>query len=253
MSRNWMWALLVLAVTLGGCRAGAQSIDMGSSSAIEHLNDKPRVAIVPRTVSIDGPGLLMTGKALQSVDARRARVGERVEFELVYDIMQKDGHVAIPKGARIQAVVTEAVSRNREQPESRLGLRLESAKWTNGTAVLSGGVAGIMQVPTTSVKQGSNHPETAPITNEKQIAADNNAWEMQPFSQRDVSPGQTPMGHDEGRDITTPPSFANDQRLLAMEDVSLQRDDRGVAMVSTKKTVKVEKWTYLLLRAESIQ
>ncbi len=160
----------------------------------------------------------------------------------------------IPKGAHIQAVVTEAISRNREQPESRLALRLERASWEYGTAILTGGVAAIMQVPATSVKHNLEHrPETAEIPYSKQIAADNNAWEMQSFIQRDVSPGSSPLGYDEGRDMTAPPTFATDQRLLAMEDVSLTRDDKGVALVSTKKNVKVEKWTYVLLRAESLQ
>ena len=251
MSRG-MWAIAMLVITLGSSTAVAQTINMGNSSTIS--DPQRTVMVVPHVVSIDGSGLLMTCKALKAIDSRHVHIGERFAFELMSDIRQKNGQVVIPKGAHIQTVVTEAISRNPEQPESRLALRLERATWEHGTATLNGGVASILQVPGTSVRHNADHhPEAAEIPYSKQIAADNNAWEMQSFIQRDVSPGSTPIGYEEGRDLTAASSLATDQRLLAMEDVSLQRDDKGVALVSKKKNVKVEKWTYMLLRAESLQ
>lgn len=245
-----MWAIATLIIALVSTSAIAQTLNMSNRSTV--ADSQRTVMIVPRVVSIEGPGLLMSCKALKAIDSRHAHVGEHVDFELTSEIRRKDGRIVIPKGARIQTVVTEARPRNQEQPESRLALRLERATWDHGTVILKGGVAAILQLPGTSVQHNvEHHPETAEVPYSKQIAADNNAWEMQSFSQRDVSPGSMPMGYEEGRDLTVAPTL--DQRLIAMEDVSLQRDDKGVALVSTRKNVKVEKWTYMLLRAESLQ
>jgi hypothetical protein len=242
MVSKWMWTLLVFATTL-------------TSVCVAQLEDRRTLLVSPRVVSIDGPGVELTGKALQEIDTRQARVGDRVEFELVYDIVKKqDGQVAIPKGARITAVVTEAISRNDEQPESRLALRLERASWEHGSAALSGGIAAIMQVPSTVVKHDiERHPETSELPDLKNLAQGFQYFPMHPWTQREISPGQMPIGYEQGRDRGEITSLATDPRLVAMEDVSLRRGEKGVALVSIKKTVKIEKATYLLLRTETLQ
>ncbi len=242
MSLKPMWAVTILAIAALSVNSSAQ------------LEDKRSVLIVPRVVSVEGSGLVMTGKALQSIDARRAHVGDRVEFELVYDILQKDGRVAIPKGAHILATVTEAISRNEEQPESRLSLKLERANWDNGTVLLRGGVAGILQVPATLVQHNTErHPETSEFPDLKNIAQGIQYFPVHPWEQREISPGQMPIGYQEGRDVLETPPIASDRRFLAMEDVSLRRDPKGVSLVSTKKNVKIEKWTFMLLRTETLE
>jgi hypothetical protein len=200
----------------------------------------------------DQKGLMLGVKSLQTLDAAALRQGDPVEFELLLALKRRDGTIAIPQGARLTGVVTQAISRNSEQPESRLAVHIDRAEWQGGSVKLDGAIGAVMKLPIVQRHQNlDRQPETSELPDLKNIANGLQYFPVHPWVQREISPGETPVGYDRGAGMNDSP--IKDVRLLAMENVSLKSDPRvRTVLVSTQKNVRMEKWTYLLLETTSI-
>jgi hypothetical protein len=67
----------------------------------------------------------------KSVDANKAKSGDPVEARLMQDV-KPDDQVVLHRGARLVGHLTEAQSRSKENPESRLGIVFEKAVGKGG-------------------------------------------------------------------------------------------------------------------------
>jgi hypothetical protein len=71
-----------------------------------------------------GAGTVIVAELSDSLDARKAKVGDQVKCDVVQDLVYK-GRVIIPHGAKVLGHVSEASRSTKEQPQSRLGLIFE--------------------------------------------------------------------------------------------------------------------------------
>jgi hypothetical protein len=71
-----------------------------------------------------GAGTVIVAELAKSLDAKKAKVGDRVECDVVQDLLYQ-GKVIIPHDAKVLGHVTVATSATKEQPQSRLGLIFE--------------------------------------------------------------------------------------------------------------------------------
>ncbi len=71
-----------------------------------------------------GAGTVIVAELAKSLDAKKAKVGDRVECDVVQDLLYQ-GKVIIPHDAKVLGHVTVATSATKEQPQSRLGLVFE--------------------------------------------------------------------------------------------------------------------------------
>jgi hypothetical protein len=71
-----------------------------------------------------GIGTIIVAELANSVSAKKAKIGDRVECTVVQDLLYQ-GKIVVPKNAKVVGHVTEVQASTKERPESRLGLTFE--------------------------------------------------------------------------------------------------------------------------------
>jgi hypothetical protein len=94
-------------------------------------------APAPRDISLLPDRLLITAELDTSIDAGRAKPGDKVELEVVYDVRNATGTLLIPRKARLLGRVVSLLKRSKGQPESRLGIVVYEARWADGAQALN--------------------------------------------------------------------------------------------------------------------
>jgi len=147
MRRSWVIvaiaAILVLVMECSGQSAQPQG----------------NISVPNRTVV---PALLET-----SVEATAGSVGKGIELVSTEDIRDANGRVLVPKRAKLLGHVTLAVPWTKDQPESRLSILVDSAKWKGHSVVLRAFVAGDLKI-LTSGKHGTES-STMSVTELKNV------------------------------------------------------------------------------------
>jgi hypothetical protein len=88
----------------------------------------------PRVTVLDHSSIAVQIKS--TVKANKARIGDEVVAEVTVPVLQ-DGHIVIPKGARVVGRVIAATAHTKEHPESVLAVRFDNAEWKGGSAALN--------------------------------------------------------------------------------------------------------------------
>jgi hypothetical protein len=130
---------LVLCLLLLAGNAVAQEPQSGQMPARGEQPVARGEAAAQASSSAEGKGgsaTLQSGAAIQAelrktLDARKAKVGDKVEARAVKDV-KSDGQVVLPRGAKLLGRVTEAQARGQGQAESRLGLLFDRAVLKDG-------------------------------------------------------------------------------------------------------------------------
>jgi hypothetical protein len=96
-------------------------------------------------------GALSSGTTLQaelskSIDAKKAKSGDEVTAKLTQDV-KADGKVVLHKGSKLVGHVTEAQEKNKENPESKLGMVFDKAILKGGQEVAFNGVIQALAPP----------------------------------------------------------------------------------------------------------
>ena len=94
------------------------------------------VAQEPAPVAGLPDGVRLPVELSNTVDAKKAKPGDPVKMEMLANLRNKAGEMAIPKGATLTGKVVEAVSHTKENPESRLVILVERAEWKGGSMPL---------------------------------------------------------------------------------------------------------------------
>lgn len=71
-----------------------------------------------------GVGTIIVAELTNSISAKKARVGDRVEGTVVVDLLYQ-GKIVVPRNAKVVGHITEAEAFTKERHESRLGLTFE--------------------------------------------------------------------------------------------------------------------------------
>jgi hypothetical protein len=76
-------------------------------------------------------GTTFNSKLTGTLDAKKAKPGDKVEARTTDDVRQ-DGRVVLPKGTRIEGHVTKAEARSKDDAQSTLGIAFDRAILRNG-------------------------------------------------------------------------------------------------------------------------
>lgn len=109
-----------------GSRSGAQASGKSATSAQTNASastGKSSVALAD--------GTSMNAVLKGSLDAKKSKVGDRVEAETAQDVKQ-DGKVVLRKGTRLVGHVTEVQAREKSQATSQVGVMFERAELRDG-------------------------------------------------------------------------------------------------------------------------
>src|SRR5690348_4983739 len=109
-----------------GSKSGAQ---VSGSSATSAKTNASAQADKQNVVLSDGTNMNAVLKG--SLDAKKSKVGDRVEAETTQDVKQ-DGKVVLRKGTRLTGHVTEVQAREKSQATSHVGILFEQAEMRDG-------------------------------------------------------------------------------------------------------------------------
>lgn len=77
------------------------------------------------------PGMLIPADLSKSLDAKKAKVGDKIELKTSMDMISH-GQIVIPRGSKIEAHVTSAKPHTKDSPDSELGIAFDRIFIANG-------------------------------------------------------------------------------------------------------------------------
>jgi len=111
---------LVCAIAVYAQNAGTRStghVDNQTSAATSHAG---------KSINLTS-GTRLSGELQNSIDARRAKVGDQVVLKTTQAI-KSGGHIVVNKGARLVGHVTEVAQKSKGNGESRIGILFDRLK-----------------------------------------------------------------------------------------------------------------------------
>src|SRR5438552_1057069 len=77
------------------------------------------------------PGILIPAELSKSIDAKKAKVGDKIEMKITMDLLSA-GKIVIPRDSKIEAHVTNAKPHTKDSPDSELGIAFDRIFIKNG-------------------------------------------------------------------------------------------------------------------------
>lgn len=130
--RTWSIAFsLVLVLSLG---AAAQTVPNSSSNAAATatLAEAPKIPDINTVaVPVIGGGTGVVAELSKTVNARKAKPGDRVRAEVIQDVLYR-GKIVMRMGSKLVGHVVMSKARTKEDRESRLGIVFDKAELKGG-------------------------------------------------------------------------------------------------------------------------
>jgi len=175
----------------------------------------------------------------QSVTAGKTPVGTKIQAKLRVATLLDS--TVIPRNAIFSGEVIESVAKTKTDP-SRLALRMDSVQWKNGSAAVKVYLTAWYYPPRSASGQdlqyGPQQPPSRTWNGEGQYP-DPNSKVYKPF------PGS---GSDQGSAVPDTPNATTSNHRILMPDVeSASSADGGLALVSKRTNIKLDKLTTYVL------
>jgi hypothetical protein len=176
----------------------------------------------------------------QSVEAGKTPVGTKVQGKLAIATLFHG--IVIPRDAVVSGVIFESVAKSANAP-SRLGIRMESAKWKNqSTCMMKAYLMPLYYPMTAQSMQGP--PNASPDLDSRSLNGPN---------QSGSSPMSSPSfsgGNSEALQGTIPDIPTISSRPVSMKNVVMEpKDEGGIELVSEHANIKLNKMTTYILAA----
>ncbi len=179
----------------------------------------------------------------QNVDAGKTPVGTKIQAKLVVATLVKG--TVIPRDAMLSGEVTESVAKTATDP-SRLGIRVDSAQWKNGSAPIK--VYLTAWYYPTAIMMGQDPSYQSP--DEANSSKNWNGMGAYPDPKTSISQQKFP-GRDSGDSgSATPDSPASNisKHRVLMKNVDSIRHSDGIVTLSSKRSnIKLDKLTTYVL------
>jgi len=203
------------------------------------------------------PAIAISAELSKSVDAKKARAGDKIEARVTMD-MVSHGQIVVPRDSRITGHVTEAKPRSKESPASTVGIAFDHISLKNGhelslrTTVQAIGPS-LKQLP--FPENGNEVPDQAPPGMHS-----GNTPGGTTGSRRSAHPDGSPYPAGTPQDV--PAGTAASDRsaasaldpqshgVVGMKGLSLSTSDQGSVVSSNTNNVHLDGGTQLILRTE---
>lgn len=223
--------------------ARAQSVDTGQASGATRI----------------ASGSVIPVQLTRSVDAKKAKTGDKVEAKVTQDLKASNGEVVLPKDTKVVGRVTEAQARNKEQKESQVGIAFDHAVMKSGGDLpMPMSIQAIIAPP-----PSANANDNAANAESAGQSASAPAAGGMPGNSGGRSTGMgagmpaqlpsSPTAGDEGTSSTraAQPITGNTQGVVGISNLKLSTSTdttQGSVVSSEKNNVKLESGTLMLLR-----
>jgi hypothetical protein len=233
---SWEWGqdriILKLARRRTGTLISAGRAAMAVVLAAVSLPAQQKSAPQIPSAGVEFPVLMQ-----QKVAAGKTPVGTKVQAKLVIATLVKGA--VIPEGAILSGEVTESVAKSATMP-SRLGVRMDSAQWKNGSIPIRVYLTAWyypMATPDQELPPGESGGPTPPTFS---------SYPMPPRHTRAPRPSSN-------ADAAPFPDSSNSQHRVLMKNIEPTRNDDGaVTLISTHSNLKLDKATTYVLAADGL-
>jgi len=231
-------SFVFVALTFTGLVA-AQSGQNSSGTA-------PAGASVPRTQdSSQVPsGTIITAELTKSLDAKKAKVGDKIEAKLPVDVLSH-GKILIPRNSKVIGRITDVKAHSKESPESRVSVAFDRL-------LLKGG----NELPIQTELQAVGHPllRVSPNNSNLNSGAPDMSGAPMPGSAGGY-PGRRPVpASPDPEPSSAPDSVAplgpTSKGAVGMKGVSLEISNGATVISSKTENVHLSGGAQLILRAE---
>jgi len=180
----------------------------------------------------------------ESMVAGKTAIGTKVEAKLGMATLVNG--TVIPQGAVFSGEVVASTAKNKTEP-SRLGIKIDSARWKSGSATLKLYLVGWFYPALAEAGQdlqyGPQQPATRTWNGQGEYPADNTKV-YRPF------PSAGADGNSSGPDTST---SVTSQHRMKMKNVETDRGNDGtIALVSSHSNIKLDKLTTYVLASPEL-
>lgn len=202
------------------------------------------------------PGSVVPVQLTKTVDAKKAKTGDRVVAKVTMDLKNQTGQVLVPKDTEVLGHITEAQARSKQDKESQLGITFDRAVLKDG-----GNVNLPMSIQAVIGPQNSgNNGESAPPPSSPPSGGMSPSAAGRGMGAGNPSPGNGAPANEPPADNSSAGTSANNQRppitanttgVVGFSNLRLENSSsaqQGSVLSSDKNNVKLESGTLMLLR-----
>jgi hypothetical protein len=174
------------------------------------------------------PGTLIAAQLSKSMDAKKAKTGDKFEAKTVVDLLS-NGEAVIPKGSKITGHITEVKARNKDSKDSMIGIAFDSVSMKDGTELaIQATIQAIGRAPETGGSSYSS--EGGPIG---------------------TSGASMPSGTSGSSSGSSGSSLgANSQGVVGIRNLSLSASGQASVVSSSSENVHLDSGTQMILRIQ---
>jgi hypothetical protein len=207
-------------------------------------------------------GGVIVAELSKSIDARKARAGDKIEARVTMDVLAH-GEIVIPRGTKIVGHVSDAKARTKQAPGSMVEIAFDRLLLKRGREVLLQATIQAIGVRTQTSAEGNEAvgdtagpetvgPQSAPGRNEqRRILGSAFPGSLTPANAGAVTDKSANSGgssRDSARSLE--PSR---QGVIGMKGIALSQTAQGSAISSTRENVHLSSGTQLVLRVTEPQ
>ncbi len=252
MKRMYFSLLAALALAAG---SAAQSAPVPSSDT-QHGTASAQGAAVPGQSSNQIPsGTIVAVELSKSVDAKKAKVGDKIEAKLPADVLSH-GKVAIPRNTKIIGHVTEVKAHSKESPDSRVGIAIDRMVMKDGREVPIEAAVQAIGRPLLSAALSSTTMSDAGMPGGGARPTGGSPMDSPMPSRSPERVASIPPTADAGSDTSSPdggtiaPLGPTSQGVVGMKGLSLKSSGQTSVVSSETDNVHLDSGTQLILRTQ---
>jgi hypothetical protein len=209
--------------------------------------------------SVIPPGVVIPAQLSKSVDAKKAKPGDKLEARTTMDLLSH-GQVVIPRDTKLLGHVTEAQPRSKESPESKVGIAFDRISLKDGRELsmhatvqaIGGALNGLRGAGNESALQGpGGMPSSGPPESRGNMGG-SAGGSMRPSGSQypsssapDTSPGAMPSDGSTGVALDS-----HSHGVVGLKGLSLSDSGQGSLITSNRNNVHLDGGTQLILRTE---
>jgi hypothetical protein len=253
MKRTLLSRLAV--VVIATATVAASQSTPASSSATQQGTAPPEGSAPQAQSSNQFPaGTVIPAELSKSVDAKKAKVGDKIEAKVPVDLLSH-GKIVIPKNTKIIGHVTEVKAHSKESPDSMVGIAFDRISMKDGREVpIQVAVQAIARPLQSAALSSSTASDTGgmPSGGTPTYGAGGGMGGARPPERVASYPGGTSTGTDPSvpQGGTTAPLGPTSQGVVGMKGLSLKASGQASVISSETDNVHLDSGTQLMLRTQ---
>jgi Bacterial conjugation TrbI-like protein len=242
-----------LAVVVIAAAAAGQTAPAPSSAAQQGTAPPQDSAAQAQSSSQFPAGTIIPAELSKTVDAKKAKVGDKIEAKVPVDLLSH-GKIVIPKNTKIIGHVTEAKAHSKESPDSMVGIAFDRISMKDGREVPIQAAVQAIARPLQSAALSNTASDTGgmPSGGTPTYGGGGGMGGARPPERVASYPGGTPTGTDPSlpQSGTIAPLGPTSQGVVGMKGLSLKVSGQASVISSETENVHLDSGTQLMLRTQ---